>query len=127
MSLYDSIYEYVHDYILLLAIYFYTPYIILTVYISYVPPSYVRTQGTVVDGVVTRMFSGKLRSYIRCVNVDYVSTREEDFYDLQLDVKGCKDIYASFDKYIAKEMLTGDNQYDAESLGKQVCVYMYTI
>ena len=69
------------------------------------------------------MFSGKLRSYIRCVNVDYVSTREEDFYDLQLDVKGCKDIYASFDKYIAKEMLTGDNQYDAELLGKQVCVY----
>ena len=73
------------------------------------------------------MFSGKLRSYIRCVNVDYVSTREEDFYDLQLDVKGCKDIYASFDKYIAKEMLTGDNQYDAESLGKQVYIHiLYT-
>ena len=82
------------------------------------------TQGTVVDGVVTHMFSGKLRSYIRCVNVDYVSTREEDFYDLQLDVKGCKDIYESFDKYIAKEMLTGDNQYDAELLGKQVCIYI---
>ncbi|KAK1665374.1 hypothetical protein QYE76_053533 [Lolium multiflorum] len=40
--------------------------------------------------------------------------------DLQLDVKGCKDIYASFDKYVEVELLEGDNKYDAGSLGKQV-------
>lgn len=39
---------------------------------------------------------------------------------LQLDVKGCKDIYASFDKYCEVEVLEGDNQYNAEKHGMQV-------
>jgi ubiquitin carboxyl-terminal hydrolase 7 len=38
----------------------------------------------------------------------------------QLDVKGCSDIYESLRKYTGKEMLDGDNQYDAgPELGKQ--------
>lgn len=76
-------------------------------------------KGTVVDGAIRSLFSGSVRSYIKCVDVDYSSNREEDFYDIQLDVKGCKDIYESFGKYIAKEMLDGDNQYDAGDFGKQ--------
>lgn len=40
--------------------------------------------------------------------------------DLQLDVKGCKDIYASFDKYVEVERLEGDNKYHAEQYGLQV-------
>lgn len=39
---------------------------------------------------------------------------------MQLDVKGCKDIYASFDKYCEVEVLEGDNQYNAEKHGMQV-------
>ena len=42
------------------------------------------------------------------------------FVDLQLDVKGCKDIYASFDKYVEVERLEGDNRYHAEKYGLQV-------
>ena len=38
---------------------------------------------------------------------------------LQLDVKDCKDIYASFDKFTEVEVMEGDNQYDAEKHGKQ--------
>ena len=53
------------------------------------------------------------------MNVDYESSREEDFYDIQLDVKGSNHIYESFRRYIAKEMLEGDNKYDAEAHGKQ--------
>jgi hypothetical protein len=34
--------------------------------------------------------------------------------DLQLDVKGCRDVYASFDKYVEVERLEGDNKYHAE-------------
>jgi len=34
-------------------------------------------------------------------------------------VKGCKSIYDSFKAYTAKEMLDGDNKYDAGNLGKQ--------
>lgn len=41
--------------------------------------------------------------------------------DLQLDVKGCNDVYASFDKYVEVERLEGDNKYHAEEHGLQVC------
>ena len=40
--------------------------------------------------------------------------------DLQLDVKGCKDVYASFDKYVEVERLEADNKYHAEQYGLQV-------
>lgn len=40
--------------------------------------------------------------------------------DLQLDVKGCRDVYASFDKYVEVERLEGDNRYHAEQHGLQV-------
>jgi ubiquitin carboxyl-terminal hydrolase 7 len=43
-----------------------------------------------------------------------------DFADLQLDVKGCRDVYASFDKYVEVERLEGDNKYHAENHGLQV-------
>lgn len=43
--------------------------------------------------------------------------------DLQLDVKGCKDVYASFDKYVEVERLEGDNKYHAEEHGLQVCCW----
>ncbi len=76
-------------------------------------------KGTRVEGVVKDLFCGKVRSYIRCVNVVYGSKREGDFYDIQLDVKGCRNVMESFRKYTSKEMLSGENQYDAEALGKQ--------
>mmetsp|Transcript_6273 Transcript_6273/g.9471 ORF Transcript_6273/g.9471 Transcript_6273/m.9471 type:complete len:1457 (+) Transcript_6273:112-4482(+) len=77
-------------------------------------------KGTPVDGAVKNLFAGKIRSYIRCINIAYESTREEEFYDIQLDVKDCKDVYDSFRKYIAREILTGENQYDAgDGQGKQ--------
>jgi hypothetical protein len=40
--------------------------------------------------------------------------------DLALDVKGCSDVYASFDKYVAVERLEGDNKYQSEEHGLQV-------
>lgn len=75
--------------------------------------------GTVVDGYIKRLMAGKVRSYICCVNVQYESKREEDYYDIQLDVKGCRNIYESFRKYITIEMLDGENQYEAGEHGKQ--------
>lgn len=74
---------------------------------------------TNVDGAIKRLFEGQVRSFVQCVHVDFQSFRDESFYDLQLDVKGCKDIYASFRKYVETELLDGDNQYDAEGHGKQ--------
>ena len=52
--------------------------------------------------------------------MDYKSTRQEVFADLQLLVKGCKNMYESFDKYVEVENLEGQNQYMAEGHGLQV-------
>jgi ubiquitin C-terminal hydrolase len=78
-----------------------------------------KMKDTVVSGVVKSLFSGSVKSYIKCIQVDYESSREEEFYDIQLDVKGCNTLEESFKKYIEKEMLEGDNKYDAEKHGKQ--------
>ena len=61
-----------------------------------------KMKGTNVEGTIASLFSGSIRSFIRCVDVTYESKREEEFYDVQLDVKDCKDIYASLEKYTAK-------------------------
>lgn len=58
-------------------------------------------------------------SYVECINVDFKSARTEPFQDVQLDVKGCADVYASFDKYVEVEKLDGNNQYQAEGHGLQ--------
>lgn len=49
------------------------------------------------------------------------------FADLQLDVKGCRDVYASFDKYVEVERLEGDNKYHAEEHGLQVSYGMSNV
>ncbi|CAI9765932.1 unnamed protein product [Fraxinus pennsylvanica] len=78
-----------------------------------------KMKGTVVEGTIQKLFEGHDMNYIECINVDFKSTRKESFYDLQLDVKGCKDVYASFDKYVEVERLEGDNKYHAEEHGLQ--------
>ena len=52
-------------------------------------------------------------SFIRCKNVDYTSSRTESFYDIQLNIKGKKNIIESFRDYIKTESLEGENKYDA--------------
>jgi ubiquitin carboxyl-terminal hydrolase 7 len=52
-----------------------------------------KMKGTPVEGTVKALFEGSTRNYIKCVNVDYASLREETFYDIQLDVKGCRTIH----------------------------------
>lgn len=78
-------------------------------------------KGTV-DGAIKRIFAGTVKSFIRCTHVCYESSRLEEFYDIQLDVKGCKNIYESLRQYCAMEVLSkaNENQYDAgEEHGKQ--------
>ncbi|XP_061337536.1 ubiquitin C-terminal hydrolase 13-like isoform X1 [Gastrolobium bilobum] len=78
-----------------------------------------KMKGTVVEGTIQQLFEGHHMNYIECISVDYKSTRKESFYDLQLDVKGCRDVYDSFDKYVEVEQLEGDNRYHAEQYGLQ--------
>ncbi|CAG8767861.1 28967_t:CDS:10, partial [Racocetra persica] len=74
----------------------------------------------VADGAISKLFAGKVKSYIKCVNVDYESIRIEDYYDIQLSVKGCKNLDDSFLDYTQEKILDGDNKYKAEDYGLQV-------
>jgi ubiquitin carboxyl-terminal hydrolase 7 len=40
----------------------------------------IKMRGTLVDGVVNKIFMGKMKSFIKCINVTYESSRVEDFY-----------------------------------------------
>jgi ubiquitin carboxyl-terminal hydrolase 7 len=76
-----------------------------------------------------------MKSYIKCVNVEYESSYIEEFDgefahiyfnffsqsapDIQLNVKGMKNLYDSFKDYVAVEMLDGKNKYPADGFGLQ--------
>lgn len=70
-------------------------------------------KGTKIEKKLNDVFVGKMKSYIKCVNVPYESSREEDFWDIQLNVKGFKNLQESFENYIEIEMLDGENKYQA--------------
>ncbi|XP_046460028.1 ubiquitin carboxyl-terminal hydrolase 7-like isoform X2 [Daphnia pulex] len=78
-----------------------------------------KMKGTCVEGTVPRLFAGKMVSFIKCKHVDYTSSRAETFYDIQLSVKGKRNILESFKDYVATETLDGDNKYDAGEHGHQ--------
>mmetsp|Transcript_10768 Transcript_10768/g.15759 ORF Transcript_10768/g.15759 Transcript_10768/m.15759 type:complete len:1196 (+) Transcript_10768:58-3645(+) len=78
-----------------------------------------KMKGTKSEGTVNDMFKGTTKSFIKCVNVDYESARNEAYLDLQLDVRGCKHVNESFEKYCELELLSGENQYRSEEHGLQ--------
>ena len=78
-----------------------------------------KMKSTKAEGAIERLFVGKMKSYIKCVNVDYESSREETFYDIQLNVKGKANLHDSFKDYVSVEMMDGENKYQSEKYGLQ--------
>ncbi|XP_014255041.1 ubiquitin carboxyl-terminal hydrolase 7 isoform X2 [Cimex lectularius] len=78
-----------------------------------------KMKGTCVEGTVPKLFEGKMVSFIKCKNIEYKSQRTETFYDIQLNIKGKKNIKESFKDYVTPEVLEGDNKYDAGEHGLQ--------
>ena len=72
-----------------------------------------RMKGTKAEAVLPEIFSGKIKTYISCINVDYESSRIEDFWDIQLNVSGNKSLLESFQDYVQVEKMDGENQYFA--------------
>lgn len=72
-----------------------------------------RMKGTAAENALPHLFVGKSKTYISCINVDFESSRVEDFWDIQLNVRGNKNLHESFMDYIQVETLEGDNKYDA--------------
>lgn len=78
-----------------------------------------KMKGTVAEGALEKMFVGKMKTYISCINVDYESSRLEDFWDIQLNVRGNNNLDDSFRDYIQVETMDGENKYFAEGYGLQ--------
>ena len=78
-----------------------------------------KMKGTEAENALEKMFVGKMKTYISCINVDYESSRIEDFWDIQLNVSGNKNLDDSFKDYIQVETMDGENKYFAEGFGLQ--------
>ena len=78
-----------------------------------------KMKGTSVEGSFNKMLTGKYNNYIQCLNVDCRREIEETYNEIQLTVKGYKNIYESFDSYTAEEILDNEDKYETEKYGKQ--------
>lgn len=78
-----------------------------------------KMKSTPQEKLLEELFGGKMKSYIKCTNVDYESSRDETYLDIQLTVKGMPNLEKSFEDYCEVEMLDGDNKYQAEGHGLQ--------
>ena len=78
-----------------------------------------RMKGTAAEKALPELFVGRMKTYMSCINVDYESSRPEDFWDIQLNVRGNRTLDDSFKDYIQVETLDGDNKYFAEGFGLQ--------
>lgn len=72
------------------------------------------------DGVAG-LFEGRTTSVTQCTRVDFASEKEQPFYDLQMQVQGCRSLQASFRQFVREERLSGENKYNTRDpqLGKQ--------
>ncbi|KAI9798682.1 MAG: hypothetical protein M1833_004671 [Piccolia ochrophora] len=78
-----------------------------------------KMKGTEAENALAKLFVGKTKTYVSCVNVDFESSRIEDFWDIQLNVSGNKNLDDSFKDYIQVETMDGENKYFAEGFGLQ--------
>lgn len=78
-----------------------------------------KMNNTPVAGFVPNLLSGTTRSFIKCTEVEFESSHEGTFYDLQLNVSGCPTLEDALKRYIEVELMDGDNKYRAEGFGLQ--------
>ncbi|KAK9819401.1 hypothetical protein WJX81_005916 [Elliptochloris bilobata] len=75
---------------------------------------------TKVESTIKNLFEGSFHKFIKCINVDYERrTSSDTFLDLQLDVRGCASVQASFEKFCEVERMEGRDQYQSEVHGLQ--------
>ena len=74
-----------------------------------------------VTDAVSELFEGRTASLTRCTRVHFEKVKEEKFYDLQLQVQGCRDVHSSLREFVREERLDGDNKWNTQdpTHGKQ--------
>ena len=78
-----------------------------------------RLKGTNNENIVKYIFQGKQNDNI-IFDCKHKRTNESNFYSIQLQVKGKKDIYESLDTFIEGERMEGDNSIMCEGCNKKI-------
>uniref|UniRef100_A0A8R1EUT7 Ubiquitin carboxyl-terminal hydrolase n=1 Tax=Caenorhabditis japonica TaxID=281687 RepID=A0A8R1EUT7_CAEJA len=78
-----------------------------------------KMKGTSEEKSIPNLFRGNMKSFIKCTDVEYESSRTESFYDVQLNVLGMDSLERAFEAYTAIELLDDENKYDAGDFGLQ--------
>eukprot|EP01117_Protostelium_nocturnum_P014439 TRINITY_DN5491_c0_g1_i1.p1 TRINITY_DN5491_c0_g1~~TRINITY_DN5491_c0_g1_i1.p1 ORF type:complete len:1424 (-),score=574.98 TRINITY_DN5491_c0_g1_i1:1578-5423(-) len=75
-----------------------------------------KMKGRIKDGSPTMasLYRGTTVNLIKCTKCKNISSREEDFYDVSLVVKGKKNVYESLNEFTEVEVLENENAYSCE-------------
>lgn len=68
-------------------------------------------QGTEYSGLINQFIKGKFTNIIKCNQCGNESAREEEFADIGLRVKNCKNLESSIENLLNSEVMDGPNQY----------------
>eukprot|EP01088_Endostelium_zonatum_P005178 TRINITY_DN1665_c0_g1_i2.p1 TRINITY_DN1665_c0_g1~~TRINITY_DN1665_c0_g1_i2.p1 ORF type:complete len:1209 (-),score=393.82 TRINITY_DN1665_c0_g1_i2:29-3655(-) len=66
------------------------------------------------------LYSGSLHDYLRCTECNNSSVREDSFMDLQLVIRGFKNLRSALIGYITPEILEGNNKWFCDKCQKKV-------
>lgn len=95
----------------------------LTLFLSLLERSLRHSKVSNAKSVVQDLFRGSVSHVTRCSvcgKDSQASSKMEDFYEVELNIKGLSDLDQSLDDYLSLEMLDGENQYFCESCGVRV-------
>ncbi|KAJ0987329.1 hypothetical protein J5N97_005685 [Dioscorea zingiberensis] len=95
----------------------------LTLFLSLLEHSLNQSKVSTAKTVVQDLFRGSVSNLTRCSvcgKDSEASSKTEDFYELELNIKGLNSLDESLDEYLSLEQLHGENQYFCESCSIRV-------
>ncbi|XP_077253161.1 ubiquitin carboxyl-terminal hydrolase 26-like isoform X2 [Tasmannia lanceolata] len=95
----------------------------LTLFLSLLERSLSHSKVCKARTIVQDLFRGRVSHVTRCSMCgkdSEASSTMEDFYELELNIKGFNNLDESLEDYLSVEELHGENQYFCESCGKRV-------
>jgi hypothetical protein len=66
------------------------------------------------EQLCSKLYKGLTVNQIKCLTCNNISEREEQFYDLNVQVVDCSDLASSLRQYCSAEMLQGDSAYQCD-------------